>query len=269
MQTKRTRNVTGTCVVIAVLAACSLSAQAAIIAYEDFEGLTATGLNGQGAGTGWNGAWTSNSAARVVTPGLDSSDECVRYHFGYGSLDSSRNLASGITIGGSGYTGTVYYGVTLKIASDTTSGVTAGLGGSGSILIGKWASSNKWMIYGLNAAGTQNITTYSTDDLVFNDEHRLVLKLDYSGSGATATLWVDPTSESSTPVIQGVGLTQNQRTSAKLSGGSVAGSSTQSRADNLQIATTFADAMNITPEPATMVLLGMGGLLGLVRRRTR
>lgn len=258
--------------VVTIIVACAQSASAAVIAYENFEGLTSANasLAGQGAGTGWNGTWNSGElGARLVSPGLDSSTVTARIHNGYGNAQSWRSFAPGITIGGAGYTDTVYYGVTARIGATDTGQALVGLGGVGETQIGKANSNDNWVISARSVSFT--LLTIDSGVAITKDvENRLVLRLDYSGSGMQATLWVNPLNESSPFALQtGVNaLTQNQRTTATINS---AGTITGSRFDNIQVGSSFGDALTIIPEPSSFVLLLLGGslLLVLALRRRR
>lgn len=98
-------------------------------------------------------------------------------------------------------------------------------------------------------------------DLSFDTTYRVVIS--YDAATGTSQLWVDPVNEASTNVshtassgtlVEAFALRQsNDYTGSQL-------------IDNVSVATTFSEALTI-PEPASLALLGLGGL-AMLRRRT-
>jgi len=98
-----------------------------------------------------------------------------------------------------------------------------------------------------------------TGDLTFGTKYRVVHYYDYTAMAAK--LWIDPINESSPGFLAAdPGYSDAVTAYAFRQGG---GNSSQT-IDNLVVATTFGEAL---PEPASLVLIALGGLAALRRRR--
>ncbi len=158
---------------------------------------------------------------------------------------------------------TLFYGVDLNVAAlgaNPDTGLILGfrqptnLGGT--IFVKTPASTNDFRL----GISTDSFTTAGAHsaDLNFNTTYRLVMKLDITTIGATATLWVDPIDENSPSTVL-TGTTPGRSYSQM---GIYQTSNTRSldlKLDNLIVGTTFAE---VVPEPSFTVL-GIGLLSGL------
>ncbi len=127
------------------------------------------------------------------------------------------------------------------------------------------------IIGGQYAVGTSDGSVAASGGSVLLGEHQVVVRIEYGmavGAAENITLWVDPLSEASAPVIDGV--TEDflnpgggKITSVFLRGAQMSGA--PAFFDDLRVGTTFASV----PEPGTFVLLILAvvGLLPWLRRR--
>jgi hypothetical protein len=119
---------------------------------------------------------------------------------------------------------------------------------------------------GINNGSTPVSVTFSTD-LSLGSSHQAVVR--YDAGAVSTTLWVDPTLETdpsvtATDVVTGFGITSIALRQSTASG---AGMGTLT-ADNVLVATSFAEVVSV-PEPSSILLASLGGLLGLFALRRK
>ena len=126
-------------------------------------------------------------------------------------------------------------------------------------------SSNVWTLS--ETTGTASASTGVSRAL--NQTYLMALKIDFiDASSDRVTLYVDPTPGGSTPDVIGTSI----MTTSDLNIGALTfypGSGSNVGAlDEIRFGTSYADVAPV-PEPATMLLLGIGGVACIVRRRRK
>ena len=116
----------------------------------------------------------------------------------------------------------------------------------------------------INNGSTPISATFGTD-LSLGSTYQAVLRYD-AGAVAT-TLWVDPTLETDPSVTATDGVTGIGVSAIALRQSTATGSGMGTlTADNVLVATSFAE---VVPEPSSIMLVSLGGLLGLFRLRRK
>lgn len=206
------------------------------------------------------GSWTAHSGAGVlpvqVTSGLavlaqaGGSREDVNTLLS-GTLGAGQKYYSAFDLSNSGGNGNVYFAhfkdsgtfnfaARIFITSNTLNDYTLGLSGSSSAIGATWASG-----------------------LTFGTSYRVVSSYDFDTGGVE--LWVAPVNQGSTSITTS-GTAAFAISSYALRQASPSAGTSSQTVDNLCVADNFTDALNCTPEPATLALLGLGAM-ALIRRR--
>ncbi len=248
-------------VLASVLAGFGATAQAAIVLQDDFSYANGN-LVGQTPDVG--GAWGSHSGAGSVP--VQVAAGAVVLNQGSGSREDVN--ATFTTPVGSGMK--YYAGFDLTMsgpASSVTSTYFAHfLTGTSSFGSRVWVTVPSTAGYKLALSGGSSIESTWASDLAYGTTYRIVVAYDYdTGATTGGTLWVNPTSSASSSIATTTGF-QNAFTSFAFR---QASGNTIQTIDNLIVANTFDEAAGITvaPEPASLSLLALGGLLMLKRRR--
>ncbi|NJL31302.1 MAG: PEP-CTERM sorting domain-containing protein [Phycisphaerales bacterium] len=235
------------------------TAQADLLVYEGFDYADGSALLAQSGGSGWGGAWLADwgGGVSVNTPSLT-----------YGDLDVLGNRA--VSASESGYVralalpaeSVVYFSGIIKTGASVPNYIGFGLdsGSIGGVFFGKGGGSTFWQIEKLWGGTSANSTVRVTPDQTV----LLVGKVEYTGANqVTASLWVNPT----TAMEPGSADATYATTAGTFNRFFVMGNSYE--ADEIRIGTTFADVTPgmLVPEPASLGLLAVGGLIMLRRRR--
>jgi hypothetical protein len=113
----------------------------------------------------------------------------------------------------------------------------------------------------------------SASSVAYADDttYMIVLKLEKDGSSKynKATLFVDPTSETESGGTTATFDTGVDSVSHLMIRQDIGDSFDQMNIDEIVVAPTFAEAVTPIPEPATLGLLALGGLMGLTAMRRR
>lgn len=271
-------------VATAVLAVQPVSA--GLIAEDNFDTYTAgAGLAGNNGGTGWGGAWATNTTfttPTVVAGGLSYANGSVVNNGGANALQFTfTGEAGGISDGvlsralGASQTGTVYMSLLFR---DT---VNADLGAAGSnndfVQWGFDTGTANPPVSSLRRNGTMQArsttSAANSDDSgivsVLGDTYMLVLKVENSGGNYNAvSLYVNPssnvepgTTDAFKSADSGIASLDNF-----VSRSAFHEDADTFQIDAIRIGTEFKDVVPI-PEPGSLALLALGGLLVARRRR--
>ncbi|AHF93449.1 hypothetical protein OPIT5_27875 [Opitutaceae bacterium TAV5] len=243
-------------------------AGATIVATDSFSYTANSALNGASGGTGWTAAWTASSAASVA-------DGSARFGVGstapngneiaYRTFDaqSGDELYVSFTITATGHEGNDFFALWLDQASSTGGGTDTHSGSRLNVGMSSGA------LFARPTTGGTN--TIAGSSVIDGTSYHIVVR--YSkGVGLsvfnTATLWINPTSSSDTPI----GAISSASGLASISAVGFRGVSNEATdryfVDDLVIGTTWADVAPI-PEPRSVALgAGFVALAVLMLNRT-
>jgi hypothetical protein len=250
-------------VAAAAAVAWTQTAQAAPIAYEGFDYVDATPLLGSAGGTGWAAAWDGAALNTVLSPGFGTTAASHpttgnRLDLNGENSGNIRALTSSPDAPGT----TLYLSFIADVDSADYAGLSLFEGGTENLFLGKTFGAPNW---GIDIGGTGvNVTTpTSTQSL-------LVFRLDFGG-GTTASdtlirFYVNP-AVGTEPVTADASIEKANFTFDQIrvqAGLGVA----DGAFDEIRIGTDYADVA-VVPEPASLGLAAVGGVLLLGRRRAR
>lgn len=175
----------------------------------------------------------------------------------------------GATNAYAGQSGQVYLGLDLTIRENgsDTQHILGFMNGNG-VMVGRlWVHTVDASTFNFALSGDGNLTSMWSQAFTTGVTYRVVLG--YDASADEHTLWVDPgLSDEATPQFSmteavssapnGVYFRQSTTWGADLASWTV---------DDLAVATDFANAVGLVPEPGTLVFLALGAALLHVRRR--
>ena len=212
------------------------------------------------------GLWTTHSG--TATPILVSGNQVTGMSAGATSREDSNRLldatySTGVLFAGFDLTlsstpvGSAYF---AHFKDSTTSGF------RGRVFLG--APTSAGFRIGLeNDAGDNGATVAFTSDLTLGATYRVVLG--YDTAARTSRLWVNNSVEGTPTLADATAPTFLAITSFALrQGASTPAAYTGLDLDNLNVATDFTSAYTV-PEPSTIVLTVLGGLLGLLALRRK
>lgn len=167
--------------------------------------------------------------------------------------------------------GQVYAGITLTIRDNGSDGqyIYGFMTGNG-VMVGRLFATNVTAsTFRLGLGGDSTTPSYYTTDLSTGVSYRIVLG--YNNATDSHSLWVDPlTTEEATPDFNiteavasnpnGIFFRQSTTWGAGLASWTM---------DDLTVATDFANAVTVVPEPGTLVCFSLGALALILRRKSR
>ncbi|HOQ04832.1 MAG TPA: PEP-CTERM sorting domain-containing protein [Anaerohalosphaeraceae bacterium] len=219
---------------------------AAILMSDNFDSYTNGNLVGQGGWAAHSGAGNApvqvvNGTVKLITQSTSAED--VNKSVG-ATMGSGDIWYAGLdVIVGSASTGKDYFAHFLQGTSNFAARVGVDMASGGKFAFG---------LFGVSAYPGA-LTGY-----VYDVEQTYRVVTSYNFTTGLCTMWVN-----GTEVLTQNWYTSNANTAYAFRQGT--SGSLRLTVDNLVVATTYAEAA--VPEPATMALLGLGGLLAVVRRK--
>lgn len=179
-------------VLLGVMVCAALStagtARAEVIAFDDFTSYTNGAIAGQSGGTGYSDAWSAPSGGTAIATG--TSLELTVEDFD-GSIQESHPLAANTTFPTDGSAAYAAYRVRIH-SNGGGQVIQSGLNLGGATF---WLFGVNGLNFYLNGGGTAGTVEYDTDYL-------LVSRLIRNDAGNDSVVfWVDPSSESDTPLL--------------------------------------------------------------------
>lgn len=272
------RKILGLASCAAMVSVTASSASAELLAYEPFAYAPDTVLQGQAGGTGWLTPWDVRDRTRprliVEGTGLSYLDLQVTGNSLGNSLEGGELAARTFT--GAPITGSVYFSFLVNGDANTSGEFGALLrpsndsNGPGAIGVqeldsldgtdGFDFSANRSTVdfFGNNPGGTSIVGT-----------NLLVVQYDYDTN--EATYWANPTAlggPAPIATLSGIAFTDPTLAVDEFVFQYASGDSVTAVFDEFRVGTTFASVTPV-PEPASLALLGLGGLLMVPRRKQR
>lgn len=246
--------------ILLALAATTGVTSAAVIAQDDFSGIAeGASIYGTSGGSGFSDSWSSDADGTYSIQGGRAVINPTS-----GTTESFRTLTNSLTDGDN-----VWFGVTLDISgTDATRffGMSPFAGGTEEGLLGT-SSNQLWSLFadGTHATGVSSVTGDP-------GSIRMVMNLDLQAGADTARIWVVTEGGAIDLSTPDATASVNIGTITRIRMGAGAGNGTTTFTatgviDDLVIGTEATDVVNVTPEPSSTALLGLGGLALILRRR--
>lgn len=266
-------------ITILFTALIAVSAEAALIASEDFEGKTLGGLNGQGGGSGFAGTWSADAQVSVVASTLSYTNGDVGVDGGskaleavFANADIVGNLFSRTLV--TPQSGTVYLSLLYREVvnpvfgndfiqvgfqnTDPDQPLASVLRRNGAYQVRTGTSSPAGNTVGATVAD------FSTHLLVMKAE-----KVSGSSTYNRISLFVDPSSltepGTATNVVNASGGLSTIGLLTARTAFHAANDTLQ--IDSLRVGEDWADVVTAVPEPSSGILIGLGCLGWALRRR--
>ena len=264
----------------AVILATVAGVGAAPIIEVDFSDNSTGDLVGQSAtvsGDGLTGAWSKyqdSSYNKIEIEGADKELKVYRDNKKAwecrAEADVDSSLPAPITADGEGF----YLGFNIRFEGDGMADGGVRLAAGSNELLVAGALEGEFVAGSLHSGGLQyNQPLYSGQAVTAGTDYLLIAKFtdNESGYDDRIQLWIDPSSESDTPVMDEMVTSEiTNWQGAKITSigigdlDDLVNSEPTVYVDNVRVGSSFAD---VVPEPATMSLLAIGGLGVLIRRR--
>lgn len=252
------------------LCAFASTANAQLQAYDPFNYTAgAGGLTNQNGGTGWTSTWGAG-VNDIVSPGLTfTKGSATLVASGNTTQTANNNNGNFRTLPAVLNSGTEYVSFLGKLASGVAGGGYAGVSlfngtGTEALFIGQPSTRTVW---GLDQSTGPQLSTVPVNGTI----HLLVAQIQF-GAGAGGmdhvNLYIDPTPGLSAPDVT-ASLSADTTRSASFDRVRIQSGNGQAPVnfDELRIGTTFASVVPAVPEPATLGLLALAGLVVLPRGR--
>ncbi len=231
---------------IGVMSLSSLCSQAIVLFTENFDSILDGDLTADANWTAFSGADQSVDVSSGVVVGLGSDAEDVGINFSE-------------TLG-------IYFGIDINISDDASADYVMGFRDGSALAARIFLSGDGSDIsVGVNSGGSGAASPGATsvDTFSLNTTVRIVGFADGAG---TVSAWINPSlADSGAPSVTFTNADSGGLDGFFLrQGGSWDNGGASWTADNLIVATTFAE---VVPEPSSTALLGLGGLALILRRR--